>query len=274
MNKFTNESELALPYLEREFGHSHYELQGVGPPLLLFNGLGFSRWSWSWQWDQLSQLQLVLLENRGMGGSDLGEHPFELSDLADDAARLLDHLQLDKACVWGVSMGGMIAQEFAVRHPQRCAGLILGCTLCGGSEAVYMSNEVMGLMARLAQQGFNADSVRAALDLNFSPEVEAEVSQPYIELRSSNSPPYDTWLWQRQASLRFDASQTLSSYAGPALLLHGGQDRVVPFANLEVLQRKLPQAEVRVWPQAAHLFWIEHAAEVNALVTDFVMRCC
>ena len=262
-----------MPQLIREFGVSHYETQGTGPPLLLLNGLGYSRWSWSWQWDRLPELQLILLENRGMGGSDLGQHPFDLSDLADDAVRLLDHLGLEKACVWGVSMGGMIAQEFALRHPSRCAGLILGCTTCGGSDAVTMAPEVLETMGRLARDGYQPDSVQEALALNFSPAVPQSVSDDYVALRSANSPPIETWSWQRDASLRFDTSSRLSTYKGPALLLHGGADAVVPSANLAVLAQKLTQAELYQWPLARHLFWIEEAEEVNTLVEDFVQQC-
>jgi pimeloyl-ACP methyl ester carboxylesterase len=221
----------------------------------------------------MSDLSLIVLENRGLGGSDLGQEPFELADLADDAVHLLDHLGLEKACIWGVSMGGMIAQEFALRHPQRCAGLILGCTWCGGAESIYMAPEVLETMARVAQNGHHADSLREALPLNFSPKVWATLGEEYVTLRGAHLPPLETWNRQREATSRFDASLRLAGYEGPALLLHGGADAVVPSANLEVLHQKLPQAQVHRWPEARHLFWIEEAPEVNARVSDFVRQC-
>jgi 3-oxoadipate enol-lactonase len=242
-----------------------------GPPLLLFNGLGFSRWSWSWQWDSLPELRLIALENRGVGGSEPGTEPFDLVDLADDGARLLDHLGLAQAHIWGVSMGGMIAQEFALKHPDRCAGLILGCTMAGGSSATYLSNATLEFMARLAREGLTDASVRAAMRLNFSDQVEPALVDRYVQLRMSHNPPLETWNRQRSATGRFDVSTRLSQYRGPALLLHGGDDAVVPGPNLSVLQQLLPQARIQIFPQARHLFWIEHASEVNQLVRDFVL---
>lgn len=251
--------------------HSHYETIGDGPPLLLFNGLGFSRWSWSWQWNALPELRLIAIENRGVGGSDLGDEPFDLVDLADDGARLLDRLQIERSHIWGVSMGGMIAQEFALKHPDRCAGLILGCTMAGGTSASYMSSDTLEFMARLAQDGLTDASVRGAMRLNFSEQAPSELVERYVPLRMHNNPPLETWNRQRSATGRFDVSQKLHSYRGPALLMHGGQDEVVPSANLDVLRRLLPQAQVEHFPSARHLFWIEHAREVNQKVRDFVI---
>ncbi len=261
-----------MPLLTQPFGQSRYQSsQHQGPPVLLFNGLGFARWSWSWQWNSLPDLRLIALENRGVGGSDLGAHPFDLVDLADDGARLLDHLGLEKAHVWGVSMGGMIAQEFALKHPERCAGLILGCTMAGGSSASYMSNETLAFLARLAREGLTDSSVRAAMRLNFSDTIDPQLADQYVQLRMSHNPPVETWNLQRGATGRFDVSTRLSQYSGRALLMHGGHDQVVPSANLPVLQQLLPQAQVHTFPSARHLFWIEHASQVNELVRDFVL---
>lgn len=250
---------------------SYYESIGQGPPVLLFNGLGFSRWSWSWQWESLPELRLVALENRGVGGSALGTEAFELVDLADDGARLLDHLALERAYIWGVSMGGMIAQEFALKYPDRCAGLILGCTMAGGASATYLSNSTLELMARLAREGLTDMSVRAAMRLNFSDSVSPDLVDKYVALRMSHNPPLETWNRQRSATGRFDASSRLQNYRGPALLMHGEDDGVVPTANLAILQSLLPQAQVHTFAHARHLFWIEHALQVNRLVRDFVL---
>lgn len=259
-----------MPSLDRPFGQSCYESIGSGPPLLLLNGLGFSRWSWGWQWHSLPELRLIAIENRGVGGSDLGSDPFDLVDLADDAVRLLDHLEIGEAHIWGVSMGGMIAQELALKHPDRCAGLILGCTMCGGPESVFMTTDTLEFMAELARDGLSDASVRGAMSLNFSQEVSPQVVEAYVPLRMNNNPPLPTWARQREATARFDVSARLSQYRGRALLMHGGDDAVVPSANFPILQRLLPQAETLLFPRARHLFWIEHAAEVNQRVREFV----
>lgn len=267
-----------MPVLTQPFGSSWFEERGPqdAPTVLLLNGLGYSRWSWSWQWDSLPRLRLVQIENRGVGGSDLGPTPFSIADLADDAAGVLAALKISRVVVFGVSMGGMIAQEFALRHPHRTAGMVLGCTYCGGDETITMDEGTRSLMSRLAELKGSEEAIRGALDLNFSPAFQtarpAEVDR-FVELRCRFAPPLETWKWQRDASLSFDASQRLSEYRDPALVLHGGDDPVVPPANLMVLRSKLKQAESHLYPGARHLFWIEHAQHVNALLEDFVHRC-
>jgi 3-oxoadipate enol-lactonase len=258
------------------FGNTVYDVQGQGPPLLLLNGLGYGRWSWSWQWDRLPRLQVVLVENRGIGGSSLGDEPFTIADLADDAARVLDHLGLPRVVVWGVSLGGMIAQEFALRYPHRTAGLILGCTFCGGAESVPMSDETREHMTQLAELGGTPESIRGSLDLSFSPGWQATHPldvERFVEMRSRYAAPLQTWTWQREAALRFDASARLRDYSGPALLLQGGDDPVVPPANMLVLRSKLSRAEKHLYPNSRHVFWIENADHTNALVEDFAHRC-
>lgn len=253
-----------------------FDVQGQGPPLLLLNGLGYGRWSWSWQWDQLPRLQVIVMENRGIGATELGMEPFTIADLADDAAQLLDELGLPRAVVFGVSMGGMIAQEFALRHPHRTAGLILGCTYCGGAETVRMSDETSARMTALAELGGTEEAIRGALDLNFSAGWQATHPldvERFVKMRSENAANLQTWQWQREATLAFDSSRRLKAWDGPCLLLQGGDDPVVPPANMLVLRSKLSRAEKHLYPAARHLFWLEQADHVNALVEDFAHRC-
>ena len=264
-----------MAILAQPWGNSCYEVWGAGPPLLLLNGLGFSRWSWHWQ--GTLGLRCLVWEHRGFGGSDPGERDFSLAELADDALALLDHLQIERAVVFGVSMGGMVAQEFALRHPERCAGLILGCTWCGGPETRKMTAEVQQRMTEVAEKNWSLEALRDALDLSFSPgwiEAHPQDVERYLELRMAHqSRDFLSWSRQRKASLRFDSSQRLSSYRGRALLLHGDQDEVVPRSNLEVLRRLLPQAQVATFPEARHLFWIECAHRLHPLLEDFTRTC-
>lgn len=259
-----------MPHFRQPFGQTFYEIVGDGPPLLMFHGLGYSNWSWYWQRD-LGNFCQIQIENRGLGGSDLGASPFELADLADDAERLLAHLDIPQVCVWGNSMGGMIAQEFALRHPHRCRGLILGCTFCGGPESVMMEAETLATMDEIASLGWNEEALRKALPLNFSQPFEEE--EAFLRFRLERPPDLQAWSWQKQSVFRFDTSSRLSEYGGPALLLHGGQDRVVPTANLPILAQKLPQARVQLYPHCRHLFWLEERRSVNPLIAEFVQQC-
>jgi 3-oxoadipate enol-lactonase len=262
---------LAMPTFEQSWGTSYFHRpQPEAPfPLLLFNGLGYTRWSWSWQ-EWPSDLDPIMIENRGLGGSQITEQSFELSDLADDGANLCSHLGLPRVVVWGVSMGGMIAQEFALRHPTLCAGLILGCTRHGG-EDIPLSKQTEERMRNLAHGGWQREALRSGLDLNFAHPLPDQ--EHFLDLRLAHRPDPSVWSRQVEAIHRFDTSQRLSHYRGPALLMSGDRDVVVPSANLDLLKAKLPQAQTRLYSPAAHVFWVEHAASVTSEVSQFVRAC-
>jgi 3-oxoadipate enol-lactonase len=131
----------------------HYERRGSGDPLVLIMGFGGSGAMWDHTFVDLlaAQFDVIVPDNRGTGQSEKTDEPIELRTLADDTAHLLDALGIARAHVFGVSMGGMVAQEFALAHPQRLRGLVLGCTNCGGPSAVQAEPEIVQLL--LPQKG-------------------------------------------------------------------------------------------------------------------------
>ncbi len=116
----------------------HYQVRGLGEPLLLI--MGYRGSGFMWGDDLLGPLaryfQLITFDNRGTGKSDKPNAVYTLPMMAEDAAALLQHLNIERAHVFGVSMGGMIAQELALRYPKRVDRLILGCTHCGGAHPI------------------------------------------------------------------------------------------------------------------------------------------
>ena len=132
-----------------------YYLEGDGLPLLLISGFTAQASGWSDPFVELLQrhFETIRYSHRGTGTSDRLSGDITVRDLADDAAGLLSALGIDKAHVLGVSMGGMIAQELALNHPQRVQGLVLGCTTCAGGShshreggAVAAAPEVIALL--------------------------------------------------------------------------------------------------------------------------------
>ena len=123
----------------------HYRVWGVGEPLLLIMGYRGSGFMWGEEFvTPLSRyFQVITFDNRGTGLSDKPDTVYTIPMMADDAAGLLSALGIERAHVFGVSMGGMIAQELALRHPKRVKRLILGCTTCGGPQAVRAPLEVL-----------------------------------------------------------------------------------------------------------------------------------
>ena len=135
----------------RRRGHVHLgglklacAVYGEGTPLLLVEGLGYATWMWFKQLPALAErYQVVVFDNRGVGGSDKPDEPYSIAGMADEARGVLDGLGLGPAHVLGVSMGGMIAQELALRHPSMVRGLVLACTTLGGAAATPMSPQTM-----------------------------------------------------------------------------------------------------------------------------------
>jgi pimeloyl-ACP methyl ester carboxylesterase len=264
-----------MPILTRDHAKIFYELHGLeGPPLLLCNGIGFSSWSW---WRQIADLaaalRVIAFDNRGCGGSPWNGQPFSIEDLADDAAAVLDELKVEQAHVFGISMGGFIAQEFALRHPDRLLSLSLGCTHCGAPEAEFMAAEVIQRMTDLARLGWTVEGVTASLDLNFSPAFLAanpEFVHDYVDKRVANASSSEGWVAQRESSLRWRSFPRLGQIAVPTRILHGADDAVVPVQNANIIAGAIPGATVKLWPQGRHGFFMENASEVNAYLKEAI----
>ena len=115
----------------------YYEVRGQGKPLVLIMGLGLSCASWYPVIPGLSQkYQVVIFDNRGAGKSDKPDIPYTMEMMTDDLAGLLNEIGISASHIFGVSMGGMVAQHFFLKYPKRVTGLILGCTGCGGPHYV------------------------------------------------------------------------------------------------------------------------------------------
>src|SRR5262245_11374375 len=127
-----------MPKLEVADIKVHYEVYGSGERLLMFMGLGGSPGAgYPGLVQELAKsFRTITFDNRGTGQTDKPDKPYSVEMFADDAAGVLDGLKVPRAHVFGVSMGGMIAQEFALRHPSRTGSLTLGCTTAGGSHSV------------------------------------------------------------------------------------------------------------------------------------------
>src|SRR5215831_3621642 len=128
----------------------YWEEIGSGPPLLLIMGFGYSHKMWHRTTPIVSQhFRTILFDNRGVGQTDTPPGPYPIATMAADAAAVLDAAGVERAHIYGVSMGGMIAQEFALQYPHRVKKLILGCTAAGAPTAVRADPEVnQALMAR------------------------------------------------------------------------------------------------------------------------------
>src|SRR5579863_1940844 len=162
----------------------YYEVHGRGEPLLMIMGLGSSSATWSPELiAQLSrQFQTIVYDNRGTGQSDKPAIPYSLGMFASDAIALLDALKIARAHVFGVSMGGMIAQELALAHPSRLQTLTLGCTTCGGKHAVPPPPESLKILTAPREGASDEEIIRRSWPLAYPKDY---IEQHRAELEAS-----------------------------------------------------------------------------------------
>jgi 3-oxoadipate enol-lactonase len=138
-----------MPFTENGGVKIYWEEEGKGAPVLLIMGLGWPSYMWYRTKPLLTKhYRTITFDNRGAGRSDVPAGPYPIATMASDAAAVLDAAGIESAHIYGVSMGGMIAQEFALQYPKRVKSLILGCTQAGGPEAKHAVPEVLEVITR------------------------------------------------------------------------------------------------------------------------------
>ncbi len=253
----------------------YYELHGRGEPLVLVEGLGYSRWMWFKQLPAFSRHFLTLVyDNRGVGRTAKPDHPYTIRMMADDLAGLMRELDLGRAHVLGVSMGGFIAQELAINYPEMVKGLVLACTSFGGSHSLPMPEQTLRDITEV--EGLSREEViRRGLAIGLTDgylERKRKEFDRMVSWRLAEPVPRYAWLRQFEACLAFDASGRAGTIRAPTLVVTGDLDRVIPAENSYLLAETIPGARLAVVRGAGHLFFIERAAEFNRLVKDFLKR--
>lgn len=253
-----------------------YELRGSGDPLVLINGYRRSRQAWGEPFVEAlaARFQCLLFDNRGTGGSDKPEEGYSIEGFADDAAGLMEALDIERAHVFGVSMGGMIAQRFAIRHADRVRGLGLGCTHCGGKRAIRSDETSWGLLQLKPGPGMTAREVaRKQEPVYFHPTYIAnrrETIEAFYDRMEPYTPPAYAMKAHFQAIEAFDGYGDLPGIAAPTLVMTGDSDRLIPPENSATLAERIPGARLVTVPEANHLFWLEKPTEAAQAVADFM----
>jgi pimeloyl-ACP methyl ester carboxylesterase len=247
-----------------------YERRGSGEPLLLI--MGMAGHAGLWREDFLAGLaedfEVLTYDHRGIGDSTDVAGPFSIGELADDAAALLDAVGWDSAHVFGISMGGMVAQELVLAHEQRVRRLVLGCTYCGGPRTNPMAPGPMRMMTAM-NSGNIEQSLRAGFEANLSPSWTADEAhwREFQDLALAARVPVPVVLRQAQASFVHDTSTRLPGVTTPTLVVAGTADQMVLYPNNEVVAALIPGATMHSLPEAGHLFWWERRDEVLAVIT-------
>ena len=253
----------------------YYEVYGEGEPLLLIMGLGANHLSWTLQIPVYArEFQVIVFDNRGTGQSSFPQDvDLTIPSMADDAAALLDTLGLESAHVYGISMGGMIAQEMALRHPEKVRSLILGATTPGGLNAVSPDPETL---RALIEQGAAIDRTMspALLEVLFSPgylaDHSGELMATFQSMRDYPATSTEAYQAQLRAAARHDTYDRLPDIDAPTLVLHGTDDPLIPPDNGRTLAERIPGAKLVLLEGARHAYLLEKQDESDAAVLEFL----
>ncbi|MCW3040584.1 MAG: alpha/beta fold hydrolase [Solirubrobacterales bacterium] len=239
----------------------HHIRAGAGEPLLLIQGMSGTHRSWGDAF--LGQVQqdfdAVAYDHRGIGLSPATSDPFTLVDLADDAAALLDTLGWGSAHVLGISMGGMVAQELALRHADRVRTLTLGCTYCGGPGSVMTGPATMQKLGAAMTSGDRDLAIRAGYECNVSAGFREDPAhfEAFRAMALAAPAKVATIMLQMQAIAGHDTHARLADITQPTLVIHGTEDEMLPAPNGELIASLIPAAELQLWDGVGHMFWWE-----------------
>jgi pimeloyl-ACP methyl ester carboxylesterase len=250
-----------------------YDLRGSGAPLVMIHGL---------QGDQtmfagiapafLGKFRVLTFDQRGSGLSQKPDHGYTMALIADDTAALMEHLGMASAHVLGVSMGGMVAQELALRHPSKVRSLILGCTTPGGPKAVESDGSAFAAAYSTAEISAEQRGTAFAAAV-YSKEYLArhpEAVTAAIEARR-NRPLDPLALAHRTSALAgHDTYDRLPNITCPALVITGKDDVLIPWENSRILAERIPHAVLEVLEPAGHCFWLEKPQDSCEAILRFL----
>ncbi len=253
----------------------HHQRRGTGEPLLLIMGMSAHSGHWGEPFlDALDDdFDVITFDHRSTGRSPRSDDPFSLRDLADDAAGVLDALGLESAHVVGVSMGGMIAQELALAHPERVRTLTLGCTFTGGDGSRSTPRATWEALGAAMQSGDRAEAFRAGFAANVSEAARAEEGayDRWLALVEAKPVAVQVILRQVQAIGQHDTSQRLGDVRVPTLVVHGTEDQMLPVSNAEMIGRLIPHARVEILDGVGHMFWWEQPERSAEIIRDHAL---
>ncbi|MCH5583523.1 alpha/beta hydrolase [Shimazuella sp. AN120528] len=248
----------------------YYEESGEGEPLILISGQGLDHTFWDPIRDDFADnYRVIVYDQRGTGQSDKpSTPPYTTRMFAQDVIALLDHLNIERAHAYGISMGGRICQWLGIDHGDRIGSLVLSATTPGNAHGVRRPKYINDLLSQSNSQKTWLDM----LSLLYSPEwLETHMDIVKKIFISSPIPEYARKL-HYQASENHDAWDFLPDIHVPVLVIHGSEDEMNPTANAYLLADRIPNAELSIINGGRHGYFIEFREEVTKRVIDFLKR--
>lgn len=264
-----------MPICERAGARLHYELRGNGEPLVMLNHSGASSTGWSEAF--LTALcrtrTLILTDHRGTGKSTDPGDAYEIRDLADDTAAILDHAEISTADVLGLSFGGTVAQELTLAHPKRVTRLVLVATFCGQR----MSPEPEPWVVEMLQPRPGAsrrEEIRRTLPIYFSSAAIESMADELVAIteRGTRDTPRDTLGREGRALRQFDSYEALARLDLPTLVVHGDEDVLIPPQAGVTLTERIAHAQWALLHGVGHVIPSEQPAQLAELVEAFLQQ--
>jgi 3-oxoadipate enol-lactonase len=258
-----------MPRTEANGVSLYYELEGTGQRLLVVSGTGGDLRQQPRVSDGplAENFEVLAYDQRGLGQSSLPPWPYAMKDFADDAAALLDAVGWEDCLVLGISFGGMVAQELAIRHPERVRRLVLACTSAGGEGgSSYPLHKLfeLGPEERSAVRMQLIDSRWDETWQQANPDMVRLVSERMRLEDEAETPAGLTN--QLAARAEHDTAGRLDSISCPTLVCGGRFDGIAPPSNGEFLARSIPGARLEMF-DGGHGFFIQDAAALPAIVS-------
>ena len=251
---------------------TYYEEAGSGDPLVLIMGLGGDMQAWALQVPELAKhFRVIAFDNRGAGRTSAPDKPYTIAGMAEDVAALMDHLAIPKAHILGFSMGGYIAQELALKYPDRVNKLILLAT----APAIdgYGRNVVRSWIDVRRSNLSREQIVRYNAPWLYSPELLDDEERFERAIRNSLNNPWaqvdHAFIRQANAVLAFDAASRLTNLKHETLVVYGVDDILVPPRNSKKLAELIPNAKLLELP-GGHVGAIEYAPQYNEAFIEFL----
>lgn len=262
-----------MTYSERPDGaRIWWRAEGEGEPVVLVMGLGYPSDMWFRVSPVLAEShRVLLLDNRGAGRTgDVPGAPYTVETMAEDVLAVLDDAGESSAHVVGASMGGLVAQEVALRAPQRVRSLVLACTHPGVAHAEW-DPQALALLARRGQLT-PREAAEASIPFNYAAATSRERIEEDWAVRLPLAGTAAGYRAQVEGTARWSGLERLSSLRVPTLVVHGEKDRLVPLANGRRIADSVPGAELVVLPEANHLFFTDQPERTNEVLVDWLRR--
>ena len=261
-----------MPYVESNGARIYWEERGSGEPLLMIMGLGYSLEMWGRVVPALAEhYRVIVFDNRGVGRSDVPPGPYSIAGMAADAEAVMRAAGLERAHVLGVSMGSMIAQEFALQYPERVHSLALGCTAFGGPRAVSAKPAVISILFARATMS-DEEAIGAMVPYIYDAQTPRERIEEDLAMRRRTLPTAEGYMAQVRAIMAWSSESRLSQIQAPTLVVHGETDELVPAANGRLIAARIPGAELLLLPSASHIYFTDQPEASLSATLSFLRR--